>query len=289
MQASLSTWCRAPSEPPKEWCDRAERLGATEVVLDGRLEPAWADGLMQELAHRRQRLRPVAVEAPCPRPRARPPLLASSDREERRAALCAATETISRAAELGATPIVVALGFIESEPDAGWNRLVRAFSRGELATAEIDRLAEMRAKMTAQALDLARFGLEPLLNRAITANVQVALVNRARWYEIPDEPERAALFAEFQGAPLCAWHDTAAAHLREVLGFGRHADILATFAERTAGIWLTDAAGLMGGLPWGLGEVNRSLLNGLQATPVRTVHAAPSALDSELAAALSAG
>jgi hypothetical protein len=268
---ALSSWCRGASEAPAAFLSRAERLGAQGIALHGDLPGDWLEALLAELPAARERLPLVAVEYPCPRPRGpRPPRLASSERDERKAAL-----DLARAAlRLGAPVLVVKLGRLEARPD--WDAVVRDFAQDRQGDQE--RLVADRARRAPRALDLARLALDPLLDAAAGGNVTVAVANSAKWFDVPDDPEIAVLIDDFRGAPIAHWHDPAAAHIREALGFGRHA------LPAPIGVWLTDAAGARGGLPWGLGEVDPETV---PAAPLDVVHAPADALDHELAAALS--
>jgi sugar phosphate isomerase/epimerase len=282
----LSTWCRDASLGPEEMCARAATMGASGLGLDGSCEPDWAEALCAELARRRETLPALCVEAPFPRVRAgRPPFLASTDREERSAALHATRSTIDTAAKLGARVVIVRLGRLDVRHD--WQGTVRAFSRGSLSRDRVARIREDRMHLLPRALDAARFGLDAALDAAASAGVTLAIANGARWFEVPDAIELGVLAEDFRGAPIAAWHDAAAAHAAQAVGFGAHVDLLEATKARIAGAWLTDAAGLRGGLPWGRGEVDRAaVLAALGETALHVVHAAPGATEEELQAAI---
>ncbi len=112
-------------------CLRAE---ASAVLLDGALRPALYEPLVRELERRGDELPVLALEAPCPtetRPGARDPTLTASDRDEARAALDAALETVRRAGELSAPLVVVRLGDVEPVA-ADWTYARDQFLRGAL-------------------------------------------------------------------------------------------------------------------------------------------------------------
>jgi hypothetical protein len=270
---------------PDALCGRLVDLGARSVVLDATIDEAYAGALARELDRRRAELPVVALEAPCPRPRGpRPPRLATEDRDERRAAIGAAEATIRLASELGGKIVLVRLGGLDVKHD--WSRLARGFARRERIGSE--KLLAERALMSPQAIDLARFGLEPVIERAEAAGITVGLLNRARWFEIPDDLELRALMDDFEGAPIAPALDAAAAHAREHLGMGRVADWLALYGKSAAAVLMTDACGLRGGLPWGRGEVDHAaVLGGIAPSALRIVHCAPGATDDELREALS--
>jgi hypothetical protein len=278
---ALSTWSRDPSAAPVDVLRRAAAVGAAAVALDATIDAAWA----AELARARGEMPVVAVEAPCPRPRgaARAPNLATQDRDERRAAIAAMGATLELASEVGARLVVVRLGALDAKHD--WPRTTRAFARRERVDAA--RLVAQRAQMSPRALDLARYGLDPVVERASAAGVTVGLANRARWWELPDAMELRALLDDFLGAPVAPFYDAAAGHARAALGLGPVQEWLALHGSGAAGAFLTDACGLRGGLPWGRGEVDHpTVLSSLPAA-TRIVHCAPGATDEELSSALS--
>jgi sugar phosphate isomerase/epimerase len=210
--------------------------------------------------------------------------LATPDKDERRAALLGCQASLRIARELGARVLVIRLGAMPPSP--AWSSTVLAFSKGSLRRADRERLQALRVTMSGQALDLARMALDPLLEAAANAEVTVALANRARWFEVPDEVEVGVLLEDFRGAPLAPFYDAAAAHARHALGVDS-ASFLAAYGKRLVGAWLTDAAGLRGGLPWGYGEVDGdAVVAALPETALRIVHAAPIAMEHEIAHAL---
>jgi hypothetical protein len=285
----LSTWSRASGMGPAEWIGAALDLGVRAVALDATADEAWAGELLEELRRRREELALVAVEAP------EVPRLASSDREERRAA---GDGILQHARALGSAggAVVIRMGALDGRH--GWEATVRAYQRrGRGRLAQAARQAAWRAQQAGQAVERARLGLGPVLDRLAAGEAEgpvvLAVVNRPRWFELPDAIELATLLDEFRGAPVAPWFDPAAAHARAVLGFdpmpaeGAPAtDWLALHKERLAGAWLTDAAGLRGGLPWGRGEVDREIIRQLPAGAPRIVHCTSGATRDELATAL---
>ena len=279
----LSTVSRVGTAPT-DLATRAERLGFRGVALDAGLDQGALAALAAALLA--AGLEVPVVEAPCPRPPStggeRPPYLASSDREERLAAAKDFETTLATATRVGAKLLVVRLGVLEVQHR--FAETVRAYARGTLDDEARERLAATRRQLSGRALDLARFGLEPVLEKAADAGVTVGLVNRARWFEIPSAAEVATLMDELRGAPLAPFYDAAAAHVRAALGLG--AGRPAVELEQAAGAFLTDAAGLRGGLPWGTGEVDRAaVLAKLPAGAPRVLRSAI-ATDEEILAAM---
>jgi hypothetical protein len=285
---ALSTWCRSTSETPDGFAARAAALGASAVAIEATVNEDFLEPLVPALLVRALAI--VAVEAPLAgtgpgtNPRARSPWLATADREERRAAVIAAGKTLARASDIGTKVVVVRLGTLPLRHDEAG--LARRFHRGAADREAIERLVAERSQLSRHAMDLARFGLEPVLARADAAGVTVAIANRPRWVDIPEDMEIAALLEDFHGAPLAPWFDTAAAHARATLGLGA---AVPSWVDRAAGAWLSDACGLRGGLPWGRGEVDAAAVAAaLPTAALRVVHCAPAAQpsDAELAAAL---
>lgn len=269
---------------------RAARLGFRHVALDPSLDEASV--AVASPAILAAGLETVVVEAPCPRPPRlggeRPPYLASANREERLAAVKDFEATVVTATRLGARLIVVRLGVLDvRDVQHRYAETLRAHARRTLDDEARERLVATRRQLSGRALDLARFGLEPVLERAAAAGVTACLVNRPRWFEIASAAEVATLMDELRGAPLAPFYDAAAAHVRAALGLGSGRP--AVELERAAGAFFTDAAGVRGGLPWGTGEVGddgrAEILAKLPAEAPRVLRSAI-ATDEEILAAM---
>jgi sugar phosphate isomerase/epimerase len=268
--------------------DELGRLAPAAVELGAGGPEGLGRGLIGALATGSRGVPVVALEAFCPGPRPLAgPALAARDATERAAAARLAGRTILAAAELGARFVVVALGVVGFDTESA--RLRAGFERGE---AQESLWREKRAERAAAAgphLDLARLALEPLLRLAESAGVVLAVTNRPDYAELPAPEELLGLLADFAGAPLGPWFDTAAAHGLEVSGAAAPGATLAAFGRGALGVHLTDAAGLARGLPPGTGEVDfPALAAALPATAPRFVHCAPGAFPREIAASLQA-
>jgi sugar phosphate isomerase/epimerase len=261
-------------EAPSDFLGRAAAVGLTGVAFHAGLEEAVAAELIVASLTRGT---PVcAVAAPFPRGvGTRQPYLAAEDRTERDAAVAETLRTLATAAELGTRVVIITLGVLPVRPE--WRELTTAFARGEDVELRVEKARKLRRQLSPRALDLARFGLERILPRAADAGVRIAVVNRARWHEIPQGGELAQLVSEHAGSPLAAWIDPAAAHVRQVLDFPAY---VPPPAELCAGAWLSDAAGLRGGLPWGRGEADPGLV---ATASLRVHHVGPDIADEELA------
>jgi hypothetical protein len=251
------------------------------VVLDATVD----EGYLDELGRTRRDVPFLAVEAPCPwRATRTAPALASDDKEERQAALSAARRTLQVAGELGARVVIVTLGELRTRHDL--SDLARSAARRELDTDQVEALSVERVRMTPRALDLCRFGLDPLLGEAAGRGLTVGLTTRTRPFSIPSDQEIGVLLEEWKGAPLAPWIDAGAAFVRQRLGFATFADTVNTLGKRAAGAWLSDAAGSRAGLPWRRGEVDAALLLGaLPPDALRVLHFT-GGTDEEIAAGL---
>jgi sugar phosphate isomerase/epimerase len=230
----------------------------------------------------------VALEAffPGPRPLAGP-ALAAADAGERGVAQRLCERTIYTAAELGARVVVVRLGAVAFNADHAGRR--DAFERGDLDEQAWQPARAARAAAAPAHLDAARLALEPLLRVAEAAAVVLAVTNPPEFAELPDAAEVARLLADFRGAPLGTWYDTAAAHVLEAVGAAPAGAALAAFGRGAAGVHLTDAAGLARGLAPGTGEVDFAALTGaLPQDAPRFVHCAPGVFRREVHEALEA-
>jgi len=263
---------------------RARTFGAAGIALDATLEEGW----VAEWRALKTALPVVAVEGPCPRPRTpRAARLATTDKDERRQALESLRATLRLAVDVGAPTVVLRLGALEI--GSAWQKVVKDFARRNLARSHVERMLEDRVKAAPRALDLARYGLEPILDDVASAGLTLGLSNRARWFEIPDTAELGVLFEDFRGAPLAAWYDAAAAHAREALGFGRAAEWLAVHGKHAVGAFFGDACGLRAGLAWGRGEIDAAAVEAaLPETVPQVVHLTADVTDEELAASIGA-
>jgi len=284
---ALSTWCRDPASSPAAFCDLAEALGASSLALDATLGADYVDEIGLEIATRG--LRVAALEHPCPRVRARrAPRLATGDREERRAAASLLGATARTAVATGARSWLRVWGLSTSA--TGWDRTVAAFARRS-STSTTSSSSRPSARASRRWPSTGRGSGSRRPSPPVPSGITLSLVNRARWFEIPDEDELGPLLAEFAGAPLAGWLDPAAG----VHQAGRRpraaARVLARELRqaRRRAAWLTDACGLLGGLPWGRGEVNTgAVARDLEADTLRVVHCSPGATTEELASAVRA-
>jgi sugar phosphate isomerase/epimerase len=265
----LSTSVRPRRAHAEAVASLLDSLSPDFVALDAEIPPAlWHPLVARLLADADER--PIrVVYAPGPRPdlapRKRLPQLASPDREEVRAAAALVVDTVARAADLGARIVVLpTLGRVPL-PQRG-PRLIEWLERGYLDTGgpAVEKLARYRAErqqVVPPVLDGVRQGLDRIGREAERRGLLIGVPNAARYDELPTRDELLRLLHELEGAPVGLWLDTYAAHAKEVWGLGSAAAFLQGVeasrpAVRIIGATLTDAAGLLGGLAPGRGEID---------------------------------
>lgn len=276
---ALSTLFRPPTQSPRQLCEALRAYDVDGVVLDGSLAADFVD----ELACTRLPAPIVAIESAGDD--TREPMLASADPPERAAAAKKVRARLEQAARLDVGTLVVALGRLPNDPDWAETRL--RYARREFSAEEAQAVLDKRRAQSVLAMDLARFALDAVVESAARASVLIGLQNRARWFEIPDETELAALLCDFAGAPLAPWLDAGAAHASESMGLAEPGSWLVRFGQQAIGAWMSDACGLLGRLPWGLGEIDTdAVASALGTDCVRVVHCAPASRPNEIRDAL---
>jgi len=269
MRTALSTLWRSkhPRGPDELW-ERAAQMGAQAIVLDRTLpEDLRAALLATAPADLVAALEHTAAARLC-----------AEDRAERQAAVAAAERALAGAGARGVPVVVLAPGGVAlSIPD---HEVALAFARGEWDPAAPQ---DERTARATRALDALRFALEPLCARAERESVRVALPTRGAPAELPTVDEAVGLLADFRGAPLGYWHDTAAAHQEAALGLEKEAAWLEQLGAAALGARASDACGLLAPLAPGVGEVDFASIARL---PLAVLTAPPSAPAAEIAAAL---
>ena len=259
MKPALTTafaHARVPAPSPRDIVDLALRADAGALVLDRNVSGELWDALGPELDRRADELPVLALEAPCPSP-ARPggvaPELCAPDRDEARAALTAALQTVRLAGERRARFVVVRLGEVRPVA-ADWIYARERFLRGQLDEALARRLQQARDDAADRAFDAALRALDPLARACEAAGCTLLIRNGRRYIELPTARELDRLRAELSGAPLAPLCDVAAAHLVDVMGFAPLALTLAAFAGPLC--YFGDACGPVGALAPGRGVVD---------------------------------
>jgi sugar phosphate isomerase/epimerase len=176
--------------------------------------------------------------------------LASTDGDERRAALDYATASIEWAGRIGAKRIVVHLGQVSDVPEQFEEELEmrRMFDSGNVVS---DRFAELRGtaidRRKAEAepyVEAARRSLLELVRAAEPHGIAIGLENRYHYHEIPQPNEYELLLDGFVGEQAGYWHDVGHAEVLHRLGFiDRHA-WLDRLSSRAIGAHLHDVSGI---------------------------------------------
>lgn len=176
--------------------------------------------------------------------------LAAPDEDERRAAVAAAQRSVTIAAELEATRLVVHLGHVGPSDQQFEEELAlrRAYDAGERSGERIEALraalVARRAAAAAPHLAAARRSLEELVAFARPHGITIGVENRYHYHEIPHPEEYAALFEGFSPAEVGYWHDVGHAEVLHRLGLiDRHA-WLNRWANRCVGAHLHDVLGI---------------------------------------------
>ena len=192
-------------------------------------------------------------------------MLSSTDRQERQMAIEWTIRTIENANDIQAPAVVLHCGAVEMAPchESVYKRFQAEGSTSEAVQELVSKEMRRREQHSAPHLDALLFSLDRLLPVAQKYGVVMGLENRYHYFEMPNSDELKVIFKEFDGAPVCYWHDTGHAHVQEQLGIVSQAALLEAHGHRLAGLHLHDANGLDDHLALGLGEVEFGCLEGL--------------------------
>jgi hypothetical protein len=248
---------------PEQLLDALQRSGAAGVVLDRDLDPVYWD------AAARWEFPILAVESPCPRTRASRATLAGSDSDERRTALEAALDTLSRAARLGARFLCLWLGELRSM-EAEWRFARERFLRAELDERLALQLLQQRRAEGERPLDHARRALDRLARAAESEGLILVVANGRRFTALPDPRELDLLLADLQGAPVAPLFDVPAAYLAHLMGFVPFGLTQAAFGAAPL-VYSGDACGPLGGLAPGQGDLDLPGITGKLAASAEVV------------------
>lgn len=210
-------------------------LPADAVTCDVRVPEHRFESVVS--AVRGHGLQIAALESLCPHPselsrhEPRPDLvpLSNPDDSERRAAIRLHRKTIERAADVQAPVVVLALGRVAMPADLAepvGERETRAF------------LAR-RSQEAPRYLDATRFALDDLVPLAERLGRRLAISVSSDLAAIPSFQELAAILADFRGAPLGVWLDSAALWRLEQRGI-RRVSTWGELRDATLGIRLRD-------------------------------------------------
>lgn len=176
--------------------------------------------------------------------------LASTEEDERRAAVQHARESIAWAARIGAGRSVVHLGAagdrIEMFPEElEMRRMFDAGRAGESRFVELREAAAAKRRATAEPfVAAARASLVELVREAERDGITLGIENRYHFHEVPHPAEYEVLLDGFVNEQVGYWHDTGHAEVLHRLGFiDRHA-WLGALRDRCVGAHLHDVLGI---------------------------------------------
>ncbi|MFQ5380885.1 MAG: sugar phosphate isomerase/epimerase family protein [Dehalococcoidia bacterium] len=176
--------------------------------------------------------------------------LASPDPEERAAAVAHAKESLSWAASLGASRLVVHLGQVTevAEQFSEERELRRLFDSGrreEEQLLELHKQALNRRQVACEPyLDAARASLLELVAAASPSGIVIGLENRYHFHEIPLPGEYEFLLDGLDVGEAGYWHDTGHAEVLHRLGFVDRSAWLSALSSRCVGAHLHDVLGI---------------------------------------------
>jgi hypothetical protein len=177
------------------------------------------------------------------------PAIAAIDRHAGARAVRAISAELDRANRLECAHVAIDLGALTGLA-ARWHGLLDAFARGTLDHSTVRAFSARREAVASRHLDAARRGLDRLLPLCERRGAAMGLLPAAAGDALGLPNEIDGLLADYAGAPLVRWRATDREHGLVTLG-------LDAAARRAAGaVLLADAAGCLGGLPPGAGEVD---------------------------------
>lgn len=240
---ALST-AALPAVDPRDRPSRLMRLGAEALALGAETEDR--DALTAALGGSRFPIVAVAVPSP--------PRLGAPDRREQREAVVRAEREIDRANRLECRFATLELGKLDASGPRGleavWAALIDAFARGHPIDDLLREAHRMRAAVVRRHLDGMRRSLDVLLPLAQRRGTLLGLLPAHDGRSLGLAEEIRELCLDYASGPLGGWRATDREHRLSVTGAstGAWPDAL--------GVDLADAAGLLGALPPGKGEVD---------------------------------
>jgi len=200
--------------------------------------------------------------------------LASTDEDERRAAIAYTKGSIDFTKSVGGRAVVVHLGGVGTPMFEQERELRRLFDSG---TRDGERVEELRAAIikkrdeeAAPWVEQARKTLRELALHAEANGIAIGIENRLHYHEIPQPAEAEMLLADYSTDVAGYWHDVGHAEVQWRLGLVDKRLWLDTNGARTIGTHLHDVTGLADHRAPGHGDVEWDYIrDGLPETAMR--------------------
>ena len=185
--------------------------------------------------------------------------LASTDEDERLAAVRHALHSLDIAAEVGAAALVVHLGSVGTGALPGQAELWRMFDAGDVETDEFEHARErLIAARRAQAgpwLEAVRKSLADLLQAAAPHGIVIGLESRLNYHEIPLPEECLSLLQGIPPEQAGYWHDVGHVEVLARLGLVDLGSWFSLLGDQTVGAHVHDVTGLVDHRAPGAGDV----------------------------------
>ncbi len=190
--------------------------------------------------------------------------LASTDEDERRAAIAYTKNTIDLTKRYGGRSVVVHLGGVGTPMFDAERDMRRLYDSG---THDGDRMEELRAQCHKQRaeqaepwLEKARKTLRELVDHAQPQGIAIGIENRLHYHEIPQPAEAEWLLRDYTNDVAGYWHDVGHAEVQWRLGLVDKRLWLDTNGARCIGCHLHDVTGLADHRAPGHGDVDWSYI-----------------------------
>jgi sugar phosphate isomerase/epimerase len=272
--------------------DEVRALGYDAIEVSHSTPQAPFDRL---LAHHDVRISSIHAPAPLVRDateRANSKLnLASTDDDERRAAVEFTKKSIDYTQHVGGSAVVLHLGGIGNEMFEQERELRKLFDSG---TRDGERVEELRAATIKRRsdeigpwLEKSALTLRELVDHAAPKGIALGLENRLHYHEIPQPAEAALLLRDYANAEAGYWHDVGHAEVQWRLGLVDKRAWLDTNGKRCIGTHLHDVDGIGDHRAPGKGDVAWDYLReGIPASALRVFEIGQTQTPGDVAAAI---
>jgi sugar phosphate isomerase/epimerase len=231
------------------FAQRTSELGFGHVEINYVVPPHGVEALLEN-----NHVAFSSIHSPCPRVRMPDGRmsdaydLASTDEEERQAAVQVARDSVDTAVRAGAKYLVVHLGGIGGGIFDEEKQLRRLFDEGVREGEDVGRLRaaaqERRRENQPTFFPQARRSLAEIADYAGPRGVRIGLENRYHFHEFPDPDEVQELLLDYPTEVAGFWIDLGHAEVLERLGFHDHTRWLNEAGQRCIGSHVHDVDGL---------------------------------------------